>query len=351
MRVVAALALAGASTLAACDVAFAGAGDASPSLTILTPAVELGSVVPEQPLVAAAQLNVILTAHAGWQLALAVDAPLAANALGLPGARAAAEPLASDLSVRVGQQEWVPLIAGTVTPLLSGGATAPTGLALSFDLMAAATLDSPPGRRNARLRFVLNGQPVNPGVQLSWDVSELIGLATDSRPFQLTAPVDPTRAGTYPFDTRFITVSGNGPWVLEVGVQDRLTDAKSPRTLPDGSIVIVPSSGPPQPLLAGSSVILASGSAAGRAGRQVAVHLAVVIKGNEIAGEYAADLAVVAHLADAPVVGDAAWVSGRELHAALELARSEHALGPLVPTMGPKRWSLTGRVEDVLRLR
>lgn len=353
MKIARAFALSLAVALALCAPAVAGPGGAAPSLTILTPTLDLGSVVPEQAAVSLAQMNVVVNAASGWQLALAREAPRTATALGFRARSAAEAPASGDLSVQVGQGQWAPLVAGTVTPLVSGGPTGPNGSALSFEFMVATTLDSAPGQRDVGLHFVLNGQPVTPSVQVSFDVAALIGLTSDSRPFQISASIDPTKTGTYPLDSRFFTVSGNTPWVLEVSFKDRLTDAKSPRTLGDGAIVILFPTGAPQALLPGSSVVIDTGPAVGRAGRQVELRLAVVIQGNEIAGQYSADLVAVARIADpsSPVSSGGARSSARGLHAAVELAGSGGPPGLIGASAGPMRWSLAGRVEDALRWR
>jgi hypothetical protein len=78
-----------------------------------------------------------------------------------------------------------------------------------------------------------------------------------------------------------------------------------------------------------------------------------MIKGNEIAGQYSADLVAVARAVDSslPAFSGPARSSVGALHTTVGLAGSGAPLGLIGASADRMRWSLDGRVEDVLRWR
>ncbi len=271
----------------------AAEGDLSASW--LSPSLELGDVVPAAPETPGAPASVMVFSRGAYQLAV------------VRGARDAGPVRtgdADDLRVRTSTGAFVSLPPGVPLTVASGNGTAGAGAVVSVELRASATYDAAPGARRERLRLLLNGQPVDTELLLRWSVPAALNVASDSRPYDLRS-VEPGAPGRYPLEPRSYVVTSNVPWRLEALVHEAPKQRGTLESLALESLEVFTESEGRKVLRPGVPVVVARGSATGRAGRSVDVKLLLASGGSETAGLYRGEIDVRVRPADAPATVEA----------------------------------------------
>jgi len=261
-------------------------GDA-PSLTAVTPMLDLGVLHPEQPDQLPAALAAILRSPRPWRVGLSRD----------PAAASPSQPSSNarpDLYVKTPSGQWAPLVAGLPVLLASGGATDATGLALSFNVKAAPDLDYSPGSRSSTLFFTLDDQRVATPVQVSYEVAAATVLEPDLSPYRLESRVDPARPSEYAFERRPYTVYSNVPWVTEATLKGPMQKPGSQTALSVDAIAVATRDGRVTTLTPGQPVQVGAGPASGTAGAHVEVNLRIRLQGLLVEGDYASSIDVTA---------------------------------------------------------
>jgi hypothetical protein len=284
-------------------VAFLLAGSArsqgdGPSLTALTPVLDLGALRPEQPDQLPVVLTALLEARGPWRIGLSRDPSASWGGMSSGPAR-------SDIFVKTSSGRWAPLLEGAPVTLASGGATGPLGLVLSFGVKVIPDLDDPPGARSGTLYFILNDRRVADPVRVSYEVAPAAVLVSDSQPFRLRSGVDPTRPSQVAFERRTLRVYSNVPWVAEATLRAPMRKPGSRTELHADAVAVAEEDRRVEPLIPGRSVRVGAGPATGVAGAPLDLDLRFCLRDAPPEGSYASAIDITAKPATAPATGPA----------------------------------------------
>ncbi len=259
-----------------------------PSIVVLSPLVDLGSVRPSVDGIAApeprsAPIPLLIQSSSPWSLTATLESNSAATQLLPDGDR---------IEIRPAGRVWTRLQLSLPIPLASGGETGPAGDSIPLEVRVISTLDSPPGSRHVRIRFAIASDSNTGFADVSYAVPVVTQLNDDLTPF-VSPRVNPARPGLYPYEIRTYQVVSNVPWVVEATLSAPAIAQASAATLPQNTLVITNETGVAQPLVPNEPVAIASGGASGQQPRSVQLRLAVKVDDAVLpAGDYSGQLSL-----------------------------------------------------------
>jgi hypothetical protein len=104
--------------------------------------------------------------------------------------------------------------------------------------------------------------------------------------------INPVARGVYPVERRAVHVTSNARWTLEITLLSPLTLRGKTRKLEQAILSVITPDGDSLPLPVNTPVSITGGDATGAPGAPLQFQLAVSIDGNELGGDYEADLRI-----------------------------------------------------------